>query len=55
VNWPVGVQWEWAIGEFVVLPLLFYELYSVRRSQRLDREKAREMASKDGVETPPQQ
>jgi hypothetical protein len=49
------VQWEWAIGEFVVLPLLFYELYSVRRSQRLDREKAREMASKDGVETPPQQ
>ncbi len=33
-------QWEWAIGEIIVLPLLFFELYRLRRSQRLDREKA---------------
>ena len=55
MNWPVGVQWEWAIGEFIVLAVLFYELYSLRRTQRLDREKAREIASKDGVETPTRQ
>jgi hypothetical protein len=41
MNWPSLGQWEWAIGEIVVLPLLFYELYRLRRSQRRDREKAR--------------
>jgi len=38
--WPNLGQWEWAIGEVIVLPLLFFELYRLRRSQRLDREKA---------------
>lgn len=38
--WPNLGQWEWAIGEVIVLPLLFLELYRLRRSQRLDREKA---------------
>jgi hypothetical protein len=42
MNWPSGVQWEWAIGEIIVLPLLFWELYRLRRSQREDREKARQ-------------
>ena len=42
MNWPNGGQWEWAIGEFVVLGFLFWELYRLRRSQRLDREKARQ-------------
>ena len=40
MNWPSLGQWEWAIGEAVVLPLLFFELYRLRRSQRRDREKA---------------
>lgn len=40
-------QWEWAIGEVIVLPLLFLELYRLRRSQRRDREAAaREAAVK---------
>jgi len=41
MNWPSLGQWEWAIGEVIVLPLLFFELYRLRRSQRRDREKAR--------------
>jgi hypothetical protein len=40
VNWPSGVQWEWAIGEFLVLGLLIWELRRLRASQRQDREKA---------------
>ena len=39
MNWPSGVQWEWAIGEFLVLGFLFWELYRLRRTQRRDREK----------------
>jgi hypothetical protein len=50
VKWPSGVQWEWAIGEFVVLGLLFWELYRLRRSQRQDREKAQKVA--DETDTP---
>jgi hypothetical protein len=42
MSWPSGGQWEWAIGEFIVLGFLFWELYRLRRSQRLDREKARQ-------------
>ncbi len=42
MNWPSGVQWEWAIGEFAVLGFLVWELYRLRRTQRRDREKARE-------------
>ena len=53
MNWPSGVQWEWAIGEFAVLGFLFWELYRLRRTQRLDREKARDAARGDpgGSET----
>ena len=40
MNWPHGAQWEWALGEFVVLGFLFWELYSLRRTKRRDREKA---------------
>ena len=39
------VQWEWAIGEGIVLALLFWELYRLRRSQRRDREEAARRAS----------
>jgi hypothetical protein len=41
MNWPSGMQWEWAIGEFAVLGFLFWELRRLRRSQRQDRERAR--------------
>ncbi len=44
MNWPSGGQWEAVIGEAVILPLLFFELYRLRRSQRRDREKARASA-----------
>lgn len=37
-------RWEWAIGEVIILPLLLFELYRLRRSQRLDREAARRSA-----------
>ena len=47
MNWPSGVQWEWAIGEFAVLGFLFWELFRLRRTQRLDREKARGAAKAD--------
>ena len=46
---PSGVQWEWAIGEFAVLAFLVWELVKLRRTQRLDREKAAERA-KSGQE-----
>lgn len=41
MTWPHGAQWEWALGEFALLGFLFWELYSLRRSKRRDREKAR--------------
>lgn len=44
MSWPNLGRWEWAIGEAVILPLLFFELYRLRRSQRRDRERAREDA-----------
>jgi hypothetical protein len=50
-------HWEWAIGEGIVLPLLFFELYRVRRSQRRDRIAARDAAAKttQGAEGHPEQ
>jgi len=49
MDWPASLgSWEWAIGEAVVLPLLFWELYRLRRTQRQDREAA---AKRDA--TPP--
>jgi len=46
VNWPQSLsEWEWAIGEGIVLPLLFWELYRLRKSQRRDRE-AKQAAEK---------
>jgi hypothetical protein len=50
MNWPVGVQWEWAVGELAVLGFLIWELRSLRKTQRLDREKAAREAE---AETPP--
>lgn len=50
MNWSSLGHWEWAIGEVVVLPLLFFELYRLRRSQRRDREKAR--AARESGEHP---
>ncbi len=42
------VRIEWAIPELILLPLLFWDLYLTRRSQRHDREKARlEKAERD--------
>lgn len=52
MNWPSGGQWEWAIGEIIVLPLLFYELYRLRRSQRRDREKARSASAANPLAEP---
>jgi hypothetical protein len=51
VNWPSGVQWEWAIGEFALLGFLFWELFRLRRTQREDREKAQKLEA--GVRTDP--
>jgi hypothetical protein len=43
-------RWEWAIGEAIILPLLLFELYRLRRSQRQDREAARRSAEAEAVE-----
>ena len=49
MSWPTSlVEWEWAIGEFAVLGLLFFELYRLRRSQRRDRE----ATDRQSAETP---
>jgi hypothetical protein len=40
-------RWEWAIGEAIILPLLFFELWRVTRSQRHDREAAARQAAAD--------
>ncbi len=40
MNWPAGVQWEWALGDFLVVGLLVWELARLRRTQRETREKA---------------
>jgi len=40
MNWPSGG--EWAIGEFVVLGFLLWELYHLRQIQRRDRKKAQQ-------------
>ena len=45
MNWPGPGQWEAAIGGIIILPLLFFELYRLRRSQRRDREKAGDAAA----------
>jgi hypothetical protein len=42
---PGGGQWESAIA-FLVLGLLIWELRSLRRTQRADREKARQAEAK---------
>ncbi len=33
------VRMEWAIPELILLPLLFWDLFLTRRSQKRDREK----------------
>lgn len=37
MNWPTGVQWEWALGDFLVLGLLFWELKRLRRDKAATR------------------
>ncbi len=49
MNWPHGMQWEWALGDFLLLGFLIWQLVSVRRSLREDREKA----AREAAETPP--
>ncbi len=53
MNWPSGVQWEWAIGEFVVLGFLFWELHRLRRTQRRDREEAMKAKHQEPNHTKP--
>jgi hypothetical protein len=49
VHWPQSLpDWEWAIGEGIVLPLLFWELYRLRRTQRRDREAKRDAEKLSG-------
>jgi hypothetical protein len=43
-------RWEWAIGEVIILPLLLFELYRLRRSQRQDREAARRSAEAEAAD-----
>lgn len=51
MNWPSGVQWEWALGDFVVLGLLFWELKRLRRDQAATRARlARERAAREADE-----
>lgn len=46
-------QWEWAIGEVVLLTLLFWELWRLRRTQRRDREDAAKREAAKSAENPP--
>lgn len=41
-------DFAWAIGEIVILMLLFWELYRLRRSQRRDREARRDAEKRAG-------
>jgi hypothetical protein len=52
MDWPQLGQWEWAVGEAIVLPLLFFELYRLRRSQRRDREAQRKSSSAGAADGP---
>ena len=53
VNWPHSLaDLEWAIGEAIILPLLFWELYRLRRSQRRDRVAKREAGKASGDSGP---
>jgi hypothetical protein len=52
VNRRSGMPFEWAIGEFLVLGFLIWELRRLRASQRQDREKA-EAERQRQQETPP--
>jgi hypothetical protein len=52
MHWPASLfRWEWAIGEVIILPLLLWELWRLRRSQRQDREAA---AKRANSEPPPE-
>jgi hypothetical protein len=46
-------HFEWAIGEAIILPMLFFELYRLRRSQRRDREAAARAAAEADTATKP--
>ena len=38
MDWSILARWEWLVIEFAVLALAIFELVSVRRSLRRDRE-----------------
>jgi hypothetical protein len=40
MDWSFLVRMEWAIPELILLPLLFWDLYLTRRSQKRDKELA---------------
>ncbi len=52
MKWPSGVQWEWALGDFVLLAFLFWELHKLRRSQRRDRERVQQDEAPADTATP---
>jgi hypothetical protein len=33
MNWPSGVQWEWALGDFALLAFLLWELKKLKRAK----------------------
>ncbi len=33
MNWPSGVQWEWALGDFALLAFLLWELRKLKRAK----------------------
>ncbi len=47
MDWGPFVQFEWLIGEGLLLAVLFWQLFSLRREQRRDREKQRQADQQD--------
>ena len=47
MDWGPFVQFEWLIGEGLLLAVLFWQLFSLRREQRRDREKQRHEDQRD--------
>ena len=47
MDWGPFVQFEWLIGEGLLLVVLFWQLFSLRREQRRDREKQRQTDQQD--------
>ncbi len=41
MDWGPFVRFEWLLGEALLLAVLFWQLFSLRREQKRDREKQR--------------